>query len=161
VENEIKHENDHAGVYLPPPIFVILVFLLSLLCQNIFPITKVLWQTSIPFLAGILCFVLGFIIAIPAIIKFRESKNTLITFKPTNSLQTSGIYKYSRNPMYLGLVIFYVGGSFFFGNLWSLLFIPLIVFTLTKFVIIKEEKYLQRKFGDSYNAYCKIVKRWI
>ena len=103
----------------------------------------------------------GFSFVLPAVIKFFKTKNTLITIHPANSLQTVGIYTISRNPMYLGLLILYIGIAFLKGNLWTFMFIPLVILVITYTVIVKEEKYLGRTFGDSYIEYRKKVRRWI
>lgn len=97
----------------------------------------------------------------PALIKFFQTKNTLITIKPARSLQTAGIYSISRNPMYLSLLVLYMGIGCFKGNLWSFILIPLLVVIVTHFVIRNEEAYLARTFGSDYTEYQKKVKRWI
>jgi protein-S-isoprenylcysteine O-methyltransferase Ste14 len=98
---------------------------------------------------------------LPALIKFAQSKNTLVTIKPANSLQTRGIYSVTRNPMYMGLLILYCGIAMFEGNWWTIIFIPVIIIIVQAYVIRGEENYLQRAFGEEYFAYRKKVRRWI
>ncbi len=157
----MKAKIDHPGVYLPPPLFYVIIFFMSIYSQKAFPLPTMFLETSVAFMVGVLFVMMGLIIAIPALIKFFQTKNTLITIKPANSLQTSGIYSVSRNPMYLGLLILYTGIAFLQNNLWALLFIPIVLWVVTKFIIVKEEKYLGRNFGSEYTAYCKKVRRWI
>ena len=79
----------------------------------------------------------------------------------TTDLITSGIFAYSRNPMYLGLLLAFAGIGVLFQALWLLiLLIPIVV--MTHYVLIRpEEIYLQAKFGDAYESYRKMVRRWI
>ncbi|MBK5212466.1 MAG: isoprenylcysteine carboxylmethyltransferase family protein [Flavobacteriaceae bacterium] len=157
----MKTKIDHPGVYFPPPLFYVLIFFISIFAQKQFPLPNTFWKTNIAFIAGAIFVIIGVIILLPALIKFFKTKNTLITIKPANSLQTSGIYAISRNPMYLGLLTLYTGIAFFKGNLWTFLFIPLVLLVVTKFIIVKEEQYLGRNFGTDYLEYCKKVRRWI
>ncbi|MBU0695794.1 MAG: isoprenylcysteine carboxylmethyltransferase family protein [Bacteroidetes bacterium] len=157
----MKTKIDHPGVYFPPPLFYVLIFFISIFAQKQFPLPKTFWETNIVFISGAIFVIIGVVILLPALIKFFKTKNTLIPNKPANSLQTSGIYSISRNPMYLGLLTLYTGIAFFNGNLWTFLFIPLVIWVVTKFIIVKEERYLGRAFGTEFIDYCKKVRRWI
>ena len=164
--NKLKNKSmsakkDHPGVYPPPPLFYVLIFLSSILLQNQFPFSRALFETTLFLILGVVFISIGIIMLLPALIKFFKTKNTLITIKPANSLQTSGIYSISRNPMYLGLLSLYIGIAFFIGNYWTFMLIPIVIFVVTYFVILKEEKYLDRAFGVDYNAYRQKVRRWI
>jgi protein-S-isoprenylcysteine O-methyltransferase Ste14 len=98
---------------------------------------------------------------LPALIKFAQTRNTLVTIKPANSLQTKGIYSLTRNPMYTGLLILYAGIGMLKGNWWTFIFIPIIILIIQSYVIRGEENYLQRAFVEKYNSYRKKVRRWI
>lgn len=154
-------KKDHPGVPTPPPLFYVLIFLSSILLQKQFPLSKILFETPIFLILGVIFVAIGIVILFLALLKFFKTKNTLITIKPANSLQISGIYSISRNPMYLALLLFYIGIAFFMGNYWTFMLIPIVIFVITYFVILKEEKYLDRAFGADYNAYRKKVRRWI
>ncbi len=157
----MKSKKDHPGVYPPPPLFYVLIFFISIFIQMKFPLSNKNFETNVAFILG-LVFVLGaVIILLPALVKFFKTKNTLITIKPANSLQTSGIYSLSRNPMYLGLLSLYIGIAFIKGNYWTFVLIPLVILVITHFVIKKEERYLDRAFGADYAEYRKRVRRWI
>ena len=157
----MKIKNDHPGVYPPPPLFYVVTFFISIYLQNKFPFPNHFFETSGAFILATLFSALGLIIILPALIKFFKTKNTLITIKPANSLQTSGIYSMSRNPMYLGLLAIYISLAFYIGNFWTLILIPFIILIITFFVIRNEEEYLQRTFGGDFSTYCKNVRRWI
>lgn len=119
------------------------------------------FESGIAYIIGLLFIIIAVTITLPALIKFLTTKNTLITIKPAHSLQTSGIYSISRNPMYLGLLILYIGIAFLKGNYWTFILIPIVILVVTNLVILKEEKYLSRAFGMEYTEYRKKVRRWI
>lgn len=157
----MKTKTDHPGVYPPPPLFYVIIFLISIFTQNRFPLSKTFWETDMAFIPGVIFIIVGVAMLLPALFKFLKTKNTLITIKPAKSLQTSGIYAFSRNPMYTGLLSLYIGIACFKGNLWTFMFVPIVILIVTKFVIVKEEHYLGRAFGSEYINYRKKVRRWI
>ena len=152
---------DHPGVYVPPPLIYVATFFLSLLLQKLIPFDRRFFEGSIAPVLGVLCIATGFFFNIPSLRQFFKTKNTIVTIRPANSLQTSGIYAISRNPMYISLLMFYTGVASLAGNWWTLLLIPLLVAILTYFVIRPEERYLERAFGEDYLAYKQRVRRWI
>ncbi len=154
-------KKDGPGVYLPPPLVYVLIFLFSILVQKQFPLPSAFFATNTSFVLGIIFVIAGVCIVLPALLKFFRTKNTLIPFLPANSLQTSGIYAISRNPMYLGLLILYIGIGFLQGNFYTMMLIPLVILAINFLVIIKEEKYLIRAFGNDFLEYAKNVRRWI
>jgi protein-S-isoprenylcysteine O-methyltransferase Ste14 len=101
--------------------------------------------------------------AIAGAAAFRRSKTTVNPLKPetTSCLVTSGVYRFTRNPMYLGLVVVLLAWAVFLSSAWTLLG-PL-VFTLymTRFQIMPEERVLSRMFGTAYSAYQAKVRRWL
>ncbi|MEM7007978.1 MAG: isoprenylcysteine carboxylmethyltransferase family protein, partial [Thermodesulfobacteriota bacterium] len=81
--------------------------------------------------------------------------------KPANSIVKTSVYSYTRNPMYLSLVILLIGVSIFLNTLWIAFMVPLFVIVMQKGVIEREEAYLEQKFGNEYTEYKKRVRRWI
>ncbi len=157
----MKPRQDHPGVYPPPPLFYVAIFFLSILIQRLIHLSTAFFEQKTASIPGFLFIGIGIVTLLPALLSFLKTKNTLITIKPASSLQTSGIYAFSRNPMYLGLLFLYTGIAFFKGNWWTFLLIPLVIIVISTFVIANEEKYLERAFGETYLAYKKKVRRWI
>ncbi len=157
----MKTKTDHPGVYLPPPLLYVLIFFISIYIQNVFPLPSIFLATIPAFILGVLFVMVGLVVMLPALVKFFKTKNTLIPNKPATSLQTSGIYSITRNPMYLGLLNIYIGIAFLKGNWWTLMLVPFVILIVTYLVILKEESYLGRAFGDGYVEYRKKVRRWI
>ena len=107
--------------------------------------------------------IIAVIIIILSINKFRKIKTTISPLKPnkTSSLVKSGIYEYTRNPMYLGLLLMLVSIALFLKNFISFLIIPLFILFITKNQILPEEEALEKIFGEEYKNYKKKVRRWI
>jgi protein-S-isoprenylcysteine O-methyltransferase Ste14 len=112
--------------------------------------------------ASIAC-LLGFVAIIVSAIALHAAKTTINPFAPdaTTSIVTSGIYRFSRNPIYVGLLAILAGWAIFLANVFSALLLPLFVIYMNLFQIIPEEKVLQAKFGDAYAQYLQSVRRWL
>ena len=112
---------------------------------------------------GLVLIVAGLSIDFLSLVQFVKRKTTVNPLRPTDasSLVTTGFFRFSRNPMYLGMLVSLLGWSVFLGSVAALFAIPLFVFILTTFQIIPEEKALREKFGSQYGQYCSSVRRWI
>ncbi|MCW3117067.1 MAG: isoprenylcysteine carboxylmethyltransferase family protein [Chitinophagaceae bacterium] len=152
---------DHPGVYIPPPLIYVAVFFFSVLLQKLFPLKGIGLNSEKTLIIGWILILLSLLLTFPALWRFLVSKNSLIPIKSANSLQTEGIYSFTRNPMYLGLIVLYTGVAFLKGNDWTFILIPLLIIIVQLYVIRKEENYLQRVFGEKFNDYVKKVRRWI
>lgn len=157
----MESSNDHPGVYIPPPIFYAAIFLAAILMQRLAPLKKDFFHTTGSKIIDFILILTGLFFNFPALRQFIKSKNTVITVKPANSLQTTGIYSISRNPMYVSLLFIYTGLSFIFGNWWNILFLPVLIMIIQEYVIKREEKYLGRRFGEQYLDYKTKVRRWL
>ena len=104
---------------------------------------------------------LGFILGVLALIEFRRVRAALDPKKRTKSLVTSGIYRYTRNPIYLGFVLMLIGLPLTMGIYWGLILVwPLVTFT-NNLIIKHEEAYLEKEFKDQYTDYSSHVRRWL
>jgi protein-S-isoprenylcysteine O-methyltransferase Ste14 len=151
----------HPGVYVPPPLLYAAFFFFSFLPQKLWPLKDDLLHTSGARVIAAILLAVWLLVAIAAVRRFVLTNNTLMTIRPATSLQTTGIYAFSRNPMYLSLLLLYSGLAVFFGNWWTLILLPLLMITLRLYVINREERYLHAAFGDAYAAYQRRVRRWI
>lgn len=149
------------GVYIPPPLFYVLIFLAAVLIQQMIPIAYKIFQLPTIKIAGILFLFTAFFFLFRSLRQFFQSKNTVILIKPASELQTTGIYAISRNPMYLGLFIVYLGITCFIGNWWNIILLPLLFIIVQEYIIKREEKYLVLEFGRKYEEYRRTVRRWL
>ena len=92
---------------------------------------------------------------------FYKVKTAFDARRTTSTLVTTSIYKISRNPAYLSLVLFYIGLSFLINSIWIFILVIAVTFPLQKFCIEREERYLEKKFGNQYLEYIKQVRRWL
>ncbi len=144
---------------IPPPLIVLI-----LVISNYFSSKKIdLIHLPNQDLTSIIIFLIGMLILINPILKFIKSKTTInpIKFKKVNKLITSGIYKYSRNPMYLGFLMIVISTSIFYLNIFSITTPFLFYFWINRFQIKREEIFLAEKFGNEYLLYKNKTRRWI
>jgi protein-S-isoprenylcysteine O-methyltransferase Ste14 len=107
--------------------------------------------------------VIGLSISISGMVSFRRAKTTINPSKPSaaSSLVTSGVYRYTRNPMYLGLSVTLMAWGVFLSNALALLAVPLFVLYINRFQINPEERVLSSLFVAEYAAYKEKVRRWL
>lgn len=109
---------------------------------------------------GGLAFCLGFAIALSGVLRFRKAGTPLDPTGIASTLVQDGIYRYTRNPMYLGVVVAYAGLGVLLGSWWLILLNILMLFLLYALAIKGEEAFLERLFGDAYLDYKRRVGRW-
>ena len=110
---------------------------------------------------GVAIIVVGVVIVLAAARLFRRAGTPVPPTEPTTVLVTGGIYRWTRNPMYLGLSLILLGIGFATGSVWFFIALVAAVFAVTKLAIEKEEVYLADKFGAPYLDYKSRVRRWI
>ena len=146
-------------IKIPPPL-IVLVLIISIYFSS-----KKIDPINIPLQLEISIFILsaGILIFVNPVLQFIKSKTTVnpIQFEEVNKLVTSGIFKYSRNPMYLGMLMIVLYTSIFYLNIYSILTPLLFILWINKFQIKREEEFLIEKFGDEYLSYKKKTRRWI
>jgi protein-S-isoprenylcysteine O-methyltransferase Ste14 len=103
----------------------------------------------------------GVLLAVSSLGLFRAARTTTVPFGTASKLITWGPYRFSRNPMYVSLVLTYLGVAGLQAQIWPLLLLPLTVAYLHRTVIPFEEARLREVFGEAYERYCARVRRWI
>ena len=152
-------KKDTPGVIAPPP----LIFLSGLLLggfvayHHLFPILP----SGIAQAVGSLLILSGLAIILVAWLQMRKAKTNIEPWEPTTAIVDNGIYGISRNPIYLAMIAIYLGVTCLFNSVWFLPFLPIAVLIIHFGVILREEKYLEGKFGEDYLDYKKRVRRWI
>ena len=143
----------------PPPLVALTFGFLINYTKNIFPKIEVKNE----FIFGSFMIISGLIIILSAIILFKKYQTTITPLNPSNAtkLITDGIYKFSRNPMYLGLLFVLLGISIILNPTGGFFLIPLFILYLNLFQIIPEENAMVDLFKDEFLEYKKNVRRWI
>jgi protein-S-isoprenylcysteine O-methyltransferase Ste14 len=151
------------GVRFPPPLIFASAFLLGWLIHRY---AVPLWP-SMPSGLGRLVDVIGWILvaiglafAYWGIFTFLRRRTAIYPNRDASTLVIEGPYRYSRNPMYSGMIIAYIGGVAVVKSLWPLVLLPVAILVLYRFVIMREERHLAEAFGESYREYQRRVGRW-
>jgi protein-S-isoprenylcysteine O-methyltransferase Ste14 len=142
------------------PVFLALIHIVAALVLR--------WLIPLPFLVpsvlaslGFLLVILGFFFGVAALMAFRIGRTTASPRGVPARLVTSGIYRFTRNPIYFGFLLMLVGIPLNAGSFWGILLAPLMVIFFNRLVIKKEEETLANRFGEAYQIYLAKVRRWI
>jgi protein-S-isoprenylcysteine O-methyltransferase Ste14 len=154
-----KGGKDTAGVIAPPPVIYAAFLLAGLGADRLWPLA-VLPQAP-RYTAGAAIIALGVAIAFSAFRQFRRHETSFKPYEPATALITEGPYRYTRNPMYLALSLFYAGIAITADSPWTLALLAPTLVVMHYGVIAREERYLERKFGDAYRRYKSSVRRWL
>ena len=149
------------GIYIPPPLFYVLAFIAALFIQKHIPISDTLFHSFAIKVVGVFLLIAALFFLVRSLRQFFLTKNTIVLIRPASSLQTTGVYRITRNPMYVGLAIVYFGITCFIGNWWNIILSPLLFLIVQEYIIKREEKYLELEFGQEYESYKKTVRRWL
>ena len=155
----MANDQDNPGIRVPPPPVYLLALLLGLLVDRrvhvpFLPrgVTRVLWW---PLVGGAIVLAAWFIRTM------RAAETTIRIDKPVSSLTQDGPFRYSRNPGYLSLTMLYAGIAIRRNALCAILLLPLVLWVIQCEVIEREERYLERTFGEEYLDYKRRVRRWV
>lgn len=148
-------------MHIPPPIFALGAILILYGGDKIVPSLSIHPQGQ--WLVGAICVVIGVAIAVISVGKFRQEKTTITPVHPATAtaLVTSGMYRYTRNPMYLGMAFCIAGIGIGLGSLLTLVVLPIFVWLITHIQISIEEVALEKRFRQAYTDYMSKVRRWI
>ena len=143
---------------IPPPVIAIACIVINYLSTLL--ITSFTFSNQRAIGGVILMF--GFFIAISAVSLFRKNRTTINPMKPedTTTLITTGIFFYTRNPMYLGLLLIVISTLMFFVPWFGLIVVCFFIWYINTYQIQPEEEALQKLFGDQFTEYSKKVRRW-
>jgi protein-S-isoprenylcysteine O-methyltransferase Ste14 len=142
-----------------PPFWLLLALIASAVLDHALPIAKlldphVIWLGLVPLGVGMLLTYKGFG-------AFRRAGTPVVPFRRSTKLVTSGVYRLTRNPMYLGLTLILAGSAWMRGSVGAFVPLPLLVWILQSSFIRTEERLLEEIFGGEYLSYKSAVRRWL
>ncbi len=156
-ENTRDHPNIHKNVH--PPIIAFIFIAIAYLLG---------WFIRIPLSVpgslrniGFALTFIGFMLGVGALLEFRKARTTLDLHGSVKKLVTGGIYRFTRNPIYLGFLLMVIGLPLNSGYYWGFLLSPFYAATMSRLAIEKEEDYLEKKFKKQYADYKSRVRRWL
>lgn len=154
-------EPDNAGVRFPPPILYLGALLLGFAVEHFSGLRSFGIDWWLQVTVGVLLFIAGASMMLAAAGLFRRLGTNIPPSQPTNLVATTGPYRWTRNPMYLGMALIYAGLAIGFDGPVALALLPLVLATIQTQVIAREERYLEAKSGDDYRRYKAKVRRWL
>jgi protein-S-isoprenylcysteine O-methyltransferase Ste14 len=157
----MERRQDAAAVRVFPPAVPLLVILLGLGLNRLWPLEFGLGAPARYWVGGTI--VVGVLLGLGlySVILVRRTGQSENPWKPTTQIVDRGPFRFTRNPMYLQMVLGCVGFSILLANAWILLLTPVGAWVLHRFAILPEEAYLERTFGEQYLAYKRKVRRWL
>lgn len=153
---------DNAGVAIRPPFLFLGALALGCILTLALPLgTRLASPNGLALTAGLVFAGIGLLLAALAANRFRLAGTPVPVDRPVTALVTVGPYHFTRNPIYIGLVLLYFGLSIILTSLWAILLLVPVLFILERYVIVREEAYLEEKFGEAYRKYKERVPRWL
>jgi protein-S-isoprenylcysteine O-methyltransferase Ste14 len=144
-----------------PPVALVFVFSALMWLVSGYSVFTVTLPFRLTF--ALILFTAGFAIALAGVFAFRRAKTTVhpVKLEATTTMVTSGIYRFTRNPMYLGFLFVLAAWAIYLSNVLAFAFLPLFVWYINRFQIVPEERALDAKFSAAFAAYKRSVRRWL
>jgi len=151
-----------AGVIARPPVLFLTALLLGFLADRLLPLPFTVPRIGLVqwIIAGSLILV-GLALATAGVRNFSRAQTPVPTNRPTRVLVTNGIHGWTRNPIYLGMFLIYSGIGIGARSPWILILTLPLAIAIRYGVVVREEAYLERRFGDTYRDYKACVRRWV
>jgi protein-S-isoprenylcysteine O-methyltransferase Ste14 len=153
------YETSTPGIRIPPPLVYLAAFACGLLGELVAPSPGLPgWLRIGGAVAGI---VLLLLLDTRAMLRFRRHGTPFNPARPAKALVTDGPYRFTRNPMYVGMACAYAGAAIGVSALWSLALLPAVLFVIDRAIVPREERHLAETFGEEYERYRLRVPRWL
>lgn len=150
---------DHSQAITLPPFIFAAFFAAGAVLDALWPVAVL--PPAVQYGLGGALLAAGVSVAVPTLRAFRRHRTTLHVRQPATALITDGPFRWSRNPAYLSVTLFYLGAAVMVDSLWIVALSAPAILVLTYGVIMREERYLERRFGDAYRRYRTRVRRWL
>ncbi len=159
MSSKTKRNKTYANVKIQPPLLVLIHIVLAFALTWLIPLPLVVPQTLR--LSGFILVILGFLLGLGALLAFRRTRTTRSSGSSATQLITFGIYRFTRNPVYLGFLLMLVGIPLNAGSYWGIPLTPIMIILFNRLVIEQEEENLAQEFGEEYKSYKAKVRRWL
>ncbi len=158
-----KVDKSGAAVRIPPPVAGIATIIAGYVIGELVPILMT-YELGTPgryWIGGAIVVLAGYFLGIWPSRLFRDTGQNVTPWSETPEIIIKGPYKFTRNPMYLMMLLVNLGFAVILSEAWIVILMPALALVLYHIAIKHEEVYLEEKFGDSYRAYKETVRRWI
>lgn len=158
----LRDPQSSPGVWIPPPLFYAVGFGLGLLLHRRWPVALAgpSWIEGRE-IAGVVSIFSAMALLAWAVATCWRARTTIIPHQRASFLVRRGPYRWSRNPMYVGMTGLYLGMTLVLDSPWPLLFLPAVLLVIDRYVIHREESHLEARFGADYEAFRRGVRRWL
>jgi protein-S-isoprenylcysteine O-methyltransferase Ste14 len=146
------------GVVAPPPTIYAVALVVGLVLDRFWHVRFL--PPDVARVLGPVLLVLS-LVGMSGFLAFRRHRTSPNPYRPSTTLVTDGPYRFTRNPMYVGFTLMYLGVALWAGALWPVVLLPVVLVVMQRGVIAREERYLEAVFGEEYRAYRGRVRRWI
>jgi protein-S-isoprenylcysteine O-methyltransferase Ste14 len=150
--------SDNAGVIARPPLIYLSALLIALVCQALWPLP--ILESRAGLWPGVAAVALGVGNAIWGRRTMQAAGTNINPSLPATAVVTSGPFQYSRNPLYVSLTLMYLGLTAAFNTWWGVVLLVPVLVVMHVGVVLREERYLEQKFGESYRQYRSNVRRY-
>ncbi len=152
---------DNPGIIAPPPLIYAGALILGLIAKRFSSLPATFLPRGLSRVFGWPLVIGGLAIGLLGFREMRRAGTNVDPYEPTTAIVTEGPYRFTRNPLYVGMTLIYGGVTTRANALPAALLLPLILHLMRRGVIEREERYLERKFGDEYLSYKARVRRWV
>jgi protein-S-isoprenylcysteine O-methyltransferase Ste14 len=159
MSDDAREMPDNPGVIAPPPLIYAGALVIGLLANRLYPLA--LLPRGLSRVLGWPLIFGGFVIGSLGLREMKRAGTNVDPREPTTTIVTGGPYRFTRNPLYLSMTLVYAGITALANALPAALLLPAVLAFMRRGVIEREERYLERKFGDEYMDYKARVRRWI
>ena len=150
-----------ARVKLPPPLALLVSILAGVGLRYLIAPPPLPGSRTVQLVAGAVVLAAGLALGVPAVRMMKKSGQDPKPWKPSPELLARGIYRYTRNPIYVGMMLSQIGIGIMLGNLWVVLLAAPFLVVVHYTAVLREEAYLDEKFGEPYRQYRKQVRRYL
>ncbi len=150
---------DNPGTRVPPPVFLLVVMLAGYCIQQLWELELTNWSGW--YVAAWALIGSGVVILVAGWVQFFRAKTNVLHNSPASNFIQNGLYRFTRNPIYVSGLLLQLGIALLMNNLWIVLLVPVSKIALDRYVIAREEAYLERAFGEVYVDYRRTVRRWL
>ena len=158
-QQEISQAPDRPATRVSPPALLALAILVGYGLQQLWVLGPQNWSGGSAAGWGVIG--AGVAILVTSWVQFYRAQTNVLHHRPASQLIRSGLFRFSRNPIYVAALLLQLGIGLLNGNLWIVLLIPVTKLALERYVIAPEEAYLERAFGEVYADYRRSVRRWL
>jgi len=157
--SELSPEEDRPGVPIAPPLLFVIPIVASLALEWLLPTSFI--HGSLRWVPGVLLTIAGIALSVGGFLTQKRAGTDPFPYHPSTRIVAHGPYRFSRNPIYFGFALLTLGLAILVNSAWMLLAVPIGLVLIDRLVITREERYLERKFGEEYLNYKRSVRRWI